>query len=616
MNTRILSGLLLAVLFTLDGARAAEILVNEDVADGCTLRDAVRAANADAPRGDCPAGNGADTIRILAPVMPDFIPLSFSSLPINSPITIEPHVQGQRVTIRSVVLLPFRIFDINAGSLILNDIDVKFGRVEQFLMDGGGCIRVRDGALIMNNTLVSGCGASGTPVGGGAILARNSIVEIRDSTIEDSFTSVIEIEPLTLPAPSAPGMLAFDSSVYIYRSRLSKFRVQTGQDNPNGVRPFHKFHNSLVTIEDSTLSAESSNPNGDLDPLIELENSSDLLLLNSTLFEKPPGVGDGVTPIILDDSTLTLANSTVEDFDIQADNSGTVNFINSIFLGICTNGVTVNDVINSIFTQSHCTQNPTPSSELLLYPSGENGGPTRTRALHPSSFALDLASFDFCPDTDQRGEPRVATECDIGAFELIANADVQISAVPATPGPYFVGQVVPFNLNVFNDGPDTAFGVAIDVELENATLQSVDGDCSALPCELGALNAEELFQQIQIEVVPIANGLNEFTVTATAMPAPDSVYDEIAVADNTSVTTRSLSPAADVSITKELQDPPPYFVGQTIEYEIVVRNDGPDSATSPVMTDTPVGLDIISISNCSGPTAGPLFPSRSHCRQQ
>jgi hypothetical protein len=53
---------------------------------GCTLRDAIRAADADAARGDCPAGSGTDTINL-----PNgHVVLLNSDLPvINTPMTIQ-----------------------------------------------------------------------------------------------------------------------------------------------------------------------------------------------------------------------------------------------------------------------------------------------------------------------------------------------------------------------------------------------------------------------------------------------------------------------------------------------------------------------------------------------
>jgi hypothetical protein len=50
----------------------------------------------------------------------------------------------------------------------------------------------------------------------------------------------------------------------------------------------------------------------------------------------------------------------------------------------------------------------------LLQDLADNGGPTPTMALDPTSPAIDAGAD--CPETDQRGEPR--TDCDVGAYEL------------------------------------------------------------------------------------------------------------------------------------------------------------------------------------------------------
>lgn len=56
--------LALLSLFAIPSARAADITVD----DGCTLADAIEAANSDAPVGGCPAGEGADTISLSADI--------------------------------------------------------------------------------------------------------------------------------------------------------------------------------------------------------------------------------------------------------------------------------------------------------------------------------------------------------------------------------------------------------------------------------------------------------------------------------------------------------------------------------------------------------------------
>ncbi|MGH2479639.1 MAG: choice-of-anchor Q domain-containing protein, partial [Ktedonobacteraceae bacterium] len=50
-----------------------------------------------------------------------------------------------------------------------------------------------------------------------------------------------------------------------------------------------------------------------------------------------------------------------------------------------------------------------------------NGGLTKTIALHKGSKAIDWVALSSCPATDQRGQPRPdgngESTCDIGAYE-------------------------------------------------------------------------------------------------------------------------------------------------------------------------------------------------------
>ncbi|HWH34981.1 MAG TPA: choice-of-anchor Q domain-containing protein, partial [Acidimicrobiales bacterium] len=57
-------------------------------------------------------------------------------------------------------------------------------------------------------------------------------------------------------------------------------------------------------------------------------------------------------------------------------------------------------------------------ADPVLGPLQDNGGPTETIALGPTSAAIDAGVSDGCPVRDQRGESRPqGGGCDIGAFE-------------------------------------------------------------------------------------------------------------------------------------------------------------------------------------------------------
>jgi hypothetical protein len=60
------------------------------------------------------------------------------------------------------------------------------------------------------------------------------------------------------------------------------------------------------------------------------------------------------------------------------------------------------------------------STDPLLGPLSDNGGPTPTLSLLEGSPAIDVGDEAACPSTDQRGVARpVGPACDIGAFEFV-----------------------------------------------------------------------------------------------------------------------------------------------------------------------------------------------------
>ena len=60
-----------------------------------------------------------------------------------------------------------------------------------------------------------------------------------------------------------------------------------------------------------------------------------------------------------------------------------------------------------------------PNTNPLLGPLANNGGPTNTLALLPGSPAINAGGSAGCPATDQRGVPRPAGHCDVGAFQFV-----------------------------------------------------------------------------------------------------------------------------------------------------------------------------------------------------
>ena len=79
----------------------------------------------------------------------------------------------------------------------------------------------------------------------------------------------------------------------------------------------------------------------------------------------------------------------------------------------------------------HLRTSDLSSTNPLLAPLANNGGPSQTRALLPGSPAVDKYTGADCPSTDQRAYKRPAgLACDIGAFEQSSVRDIQVDSPP------------------------------------------------------------------------------------------------------------------------------------------------------------------------------------------
>ena len=170
-------------------AHAADI----NLSDTCTLADAIKAANTDTAAGDCPAGDGADTIMLAGNITLG------AALP---PITTELTVEGEGFTISG--RYRFRIFVVNGGALTVNSLTMTKGKADL----GGAIANVNGGTLTINDSTITISSAeeggaiynmrgrvavtkttlhSNTAAGsGGAIYIDRGSVIIEDSTVQDN----------------------------------------------------------------------------------------------------------------------------------------------------------------------------------------------------------------------------------------------------------------------------------------------------------------------------------------------------------------------------------------------------------------------------------------------
>ena len=227
-----------------------------------------------------------------------------------------------------------------------------------------------------------------------------------------------------------------------------------------------------------------------------------------------------------------------------------------------------------------------------------------------------------------------ATTADPNAVNNLANAATTVTGsanVSATKGnlPNVVaaGDVVSFELDVFNAGPSYAYNVllqdVVPAIFEIQSIQLVNGgpgdSCgffagtNQVSCVFAAippLGFRAVFVNTRVRANagagPVAN-----TVTATSLQTPDPC-----ATNNTATVTTTITAAADLSVTKVALDPTP-VAGGLLTYRVTVTNNGPSVATNVRITDTlPAGVTYVldtlgcgaALANCS---VGDLAPGTS-----
>jgi len=156
MKNNVLQIILPLMLSSVLGLSAQAATIN--VGGGCSLVDAITAANSDTATGGCPAGSGADTIELESSTT--YIPTNLfnnaddgnSSHP---SISSEIIINGNGSTILRVGGRVFHVAE-TIGSLTLNELIISFGTDTTACSEGRGGAVLNRGTLTINNSNVGG----------------------------------------------------------------------------------------------------------------------------------------------------------------------------------------------------------------------------------------------------------------------------------------------------------------------------------------------------------------------------------------------------------------------------------------------------------------------------
>ncbi|MEA2481073.1 MAG: hypothetical protein QOJ07_2995 [Thermoleophilaceae bacterium] len=570
---------LVAALALATQAGAAEYNVNSTAdssdgacttdADGCTLRDAIEAANAtdDADTVNVPAGryvfdpeagqayfvndpggltlvgagsartiidaNGLDRAFYIAQGLGQG--RSFAA----SGITITGGLGGKCECAQeggAIYVSPGASLALTDSVLRHNESSGQYG--------GGGAIAGIAADMKLTRVRIENNSASGP---GGAILAEDSALTVVDSYLHHNDTpalggavsSVSSLGPCQCSelerGASAPALQegAVPGDLSIQNSTLSDnsagfaggavfTAVGSGVLLPAFAAPA-AGSDATILIANSTLSgnvANTSAQGGFGGAIAHLSGTA--ALVNDTISENRVLDGDG-SPAggggLMSADVLTLKNTIVSDSKAAGIDDNCFALSDSAIVSLGNN-------IASDDTCSLTAAGDKPSTDPRLGVLRDNGGPTPTQALFEDSPAIDAADNAAGPALDQRGGNRPpeggspGTVKDIGAYEAHSLADLTVEAKAAAPDPATAGSPLTYTLVVSNNGPDAINGVHLSDPLPGGVaLVSVStnkGTCTGeVACSLGTLAVGDV-AKVTVVVTPSAAGTLRNTATVSA----------------------------------------------------------------------------------------------------
>lgn len=409
----------------------------------CTLRDAVAAAN---------ATSGA-TITFSRSTDPNF--MLNSPLTLSAPMTIQGN--GAPFTIVKASGTSNDVFDVTAsGPVTLTGLAIAYGKNGINVTGTGGVMATADSLFGNAAAGIANRGTATVTMMSSALLGNTQgLVNAGSGTV-----NVIE----STIASNAAGDGVYGGGVY--NSGTANVTRSTLSQNSTTNRYGGGIYNSgMLAVTDSTLIGNTSS--GSIGGGIADTVQGTMTVTGSTLSGNTAVEGGGIycdgtaaASVKIANSTLagnvasffgggvaigcrlTVANSTLSAN--SAPSGGGIDYLGSNATPSVTNTLIVDspsggDVTGFTPDSTNLTGRFTFADSDPTMPQDHNG-PTKTLALTAGSPAIgagDPAACAAAPvgDVDQRGTPRLATVCDIGAYETTGkNLVVTIPATASAGG--------------------------------------------------------------------------------------------------------------------------------------------------------------------------------------
>ena len=484
----------------------------------CTLRAAIQEANALGGTNavNVPAGVYALTLGALA----------INTLPNNLTIT-GTGAPGTVIVDGSGLSGVFAFF---SGTIALDNLVIRNGssgtsNPGAFGVCTGGGILVGEGATVTVNTSAITHNQAPNASGGGICVAGT--LALTDSTVSGNTATF-----------GGGGIRVLFNSAVITRSTISGNQVTANGGNGGGIET-----QGALQVVNSTVSGNSTlNGGGSGISVDNGDGAESLTLTQSTLAGNS---GDGQLGV--------FSGPAVVESTIIANPASGPNCVIFDNVAYTSNGHNLESASACRFTA------PTDRSDTdpRLGPLADNGGPTRTHALLAGSPAIDAGAATTCPATDQRGVTRpqnasggAASVCDIGAYEVRANAPLLLAAVLPASRSVQVGTPASAFATIINQGPGTASGCGIfpvqDVPAAFGyqTTDAATNQPTGTPntpanvppaasqsfvfaltssAAIAPLDEQFTFVCANADPAPIVIGLDTLLFSASALPVPDII---------------------------------------------------------------------------------------------
>ena len=191
---------------------------------------------------------------------------------------------------------------------------------------------------------------------------------------------------------------------------------------------------------------------------------------------------------------------------------------------------------------------------------------------------------------------------DLGADEVYpdSSADISVEVELLETPPFYKNQTLHYTVTVGNEGPDVASQIQVSSEMQRLQLMDIQPACDSLDCEIVAMPVgDDQVYQVTARITQAG----EFDLSVSVLS--DNI--DPVMSNNTDDSGNgglAIEDIADLSVSMELLDEPPYHSGQVVTYFASVINLGPDTARNVILDEffqqtTNVNLMSVQGLNCS-----------------